>query len=591
MMIQKWPATWTVRQLACLSVAAFLATMSGCGGSDSDMVTAETSKYQAADDTGSGSAADSAGAVDSSATGVNGGLATGGETPPSQPPAIPSDQLDSHEVPDGTPEELLAFIEKMNKEITVIQQDGVMMSQQGRSPAEISSLLQEKMGNVALAKLKAADKIISGENTTSDNRRRGIEAKLGAMRLLTQLSGGTDEWPGKVRAFAQSLTLDKDPKIALQGRIILLGFRLGDLKRGEQNFGILMNEIKVLLADENRDRGVLDITQTTAMEFQNAGRLDEAKEAFLAIAAAFKDHPDKSLAAGSENISNWLAIQELELNQKFEAVVKNEAGSDEALVTAMKSILLDTPNPGEVVLDEAQQILGLLEQTGKYQLGLQIAQLMEQGFQNSENEQLKQSSAEISSGAKQRMGLVGKPLEVEGKNLDGSDFDFSKYKGKVVLLDFWATWCGPCLEELPNIRSNYEAYKAKGFEVIGVNLDQDPQALSGFLTSQQLPWANIRGSEMAKKCGVDTIPFVVLLDQNGVVIDLHVRENVLGEKLNKLLGPPAAAPGVDQPDLNAPTTDKSSSNDRRRMGGSLLEFAAISPDGGGDESDTLFFSR
>ncbi len=191
MMIQKWP----VRQLACLSVAALLATMSGCGGSDSDMVTAESSKYQAADDSSSGYGND---AVDSSGTSTaNGGPTEGGGAPPAQPPAIPSDQLDTHEVPDGTPEELLAFIEKMDKAMMIVQQDGAMMLQQGRSQAEIGSLLQEKMGNLALAKLKAADKIINGEATTPEDRRRGIEAKLASMGLLTQLSGGTDEWPGK----------------------------------------------------------------------------------------------------------------------------------------------------------------------------------------------------------------------------------------------------------------------------------------------------------------------------------------------------------------------------------------------------------
>jgi thiol-disulfide isomerase/thioredoxin len=162
----------------------------------------------------------------------------------------------------------------------------------------------------------------------------------------------------------------------------------------------------------------------------------------------------------------------------------------------------------------------------------------------------------------------------------------------VVLLDFWATWCGPCLEELPNIRKNYEAYKSKGFEVIGVNLDQDPQALSEFLTSQQLPWINIRGNEMAERCGVDTIPFVVLLDQNGVVADLHVRGQVLGEKLAKLLGPPDAVDsGSTQPGTGTPGTDQSSSNVRHPAGGSWQSLASIPAADDGDDRDPLFFSN
>ncbi len=407
--------------------------------------------------------------------------------------------------------------------------------------------------------------------------------------MLTQLTGG-DVWPDKARAFAQTLTTDKDPSIAIQGRTILFGFKIGDLKLGEQDYSGLMNDLKALLANEHRDRGVLDITQTAALEFQQAGRLDDAKEALRLIAAAFKDHADKSLASDSEDITSWLAILDLGLDRKIEAVARNEEGADEALMSAMKAALLETGTPSEVVLEEANSVLGMLEQTGKYQLGIQIAQLVQQAFQNSSDERLKTSAEAVAAGALQRMELVGKPLVIEGENLDGSDFDFSKYKGKVVLVDFWATWCGPCLEELPNIRSNYDAYKAKGFEVVGINLDQDRQALSNFLTSQSPPWVTIRGNEMAKKCGVEAIPFVILLDQNGVVLDLHVRGQVLGEKLKELLGPPAAAPDSGQPDLQPPATDQSSAIPYRATASSLAQFATVDQSACRNPGDSLFFS-
>jgi thiol-disulfide isomerase/thioredoxin len=551
------------------------------------MVTAETSKYQVADGTDGDAGADTTGT-----TGSSGGTAAGSGSAPSQPPALPSGQLDSHEVPDGTAEELLAFIEKMKKELMVIQQDGAMMSQQNRSVAEVNAMLQEKLGSVAQAQLKAADKIMAKDGTPTELRRRAIDAKLSAMGMLTGLSGGATEWPDKVRAFAQSLSLDKDPQVALQGRTILLGFRVGDLNRGDQNYEILMNELNALLADENRDRGVMDIAQTTAMRFQDAGRLDVAQEAFRAIAAAFKDHSDPTLATEAKNITDWLATQELELNRKVEAVAGNKAGADEALAEAMKTVLLDNADPGEVILEESRQVVGQLERIGKYQLGVQIAQMVEQAFQNSDNEGLKQMATNLCTGAIRRMELVGKPLAVEGSTLDGKAIDLSNYQGKVVLLDFWATWCGPCMEELPNLRRIYEAYHPHGFEVIGINLDDEPQALSDFLTSQQLPWVNIRGREMAQKCGVDTIPFVVLLDQNGNVLDLHLTGQALEEKLTKLLGPPASAatPDAGQPNLNAPKTNQSSLHRRRGAAASMNLFAAATP-GLDGEGESLFFSR
>ena len=89
--------------------------------------------------------------------------------------------------------------------------------------------------------------------------------------------------------------------------------------------------------------------------------------------------------------------------------------------------------------------------------------------------------------------LVGKPFQFSGVTVDGQPLDLSRYQGKVVLIDFWATWCGPCREEMPNIFANYQQHYKDGFEVIAVSVDQDLEALSEFVTKDEAALGRGRG--------------------------------------------------------------------------------------------------
>ena len=91
-------------------------------------------------------------------------------------------------------------------------------------------------------------------------------------------------------------------------------------------------------------------------------------------------------------------------------------------------------------------------------------------------------------GAKLNQPMVGSKLEIAFTSSAGDEIDLSKMNDKVVLVDFWATWCGPCVAEMPTVIAAYEKYHDKGFEVIGISLDQDRDALDKFTKERGMTW-------------------------------------------------------------------------------------------------------
>lgn len=137
---------------------------------------------------------------------------------------------------------------------------------------------------------------------------------------------------------------------------------------------------------------------------------------------------------------------------------------------------------------------------------------------------------------------VGKPFpDFAEKDLAGNPLSVSAYKGKVVLVDFWATWCGPCVGELPNVLAAYKKYHGKGFEIVGISLDQDQAKLTAFLKEQGMTWAQFfdgKGwdNKLAVRYGIESIPATFLLDGEGHIIARNLRGKALDEELTRRLG-------------------------------------------------------
>lgn len=135
--------------------------------------------------------------------------------------------------------------------------------------------------------------------------------------------------------------------------------------------------------------------------------------------------------------------------------------------------------------------------------------------------------------------MIGKPLAIRFKAVDGREIDLAKMGGKVVLVDFWATWCGPCVQELPNVLSAYEKLNPKGFEILGISFDKDKDRLLAFVKDHKMTWpqyfdGKVWENELGKQFGIQGIPAMWLVDKKGILRDINARADLAG-RVEKLL--------------------------------------------------------
>ena len=144
------------------------------------------------------------------------------------------------------------------------------------------------------------------------------------------------------------------------------------------------------------------------------------------------------------------------------------------------------------------------------------------------------------TGALSRLDLLGKSFALAGTAVGGGQINTASYRGRVMLVVYWATWCKPCLEDLPQLKALYKEYQSQGFEILGVNLDTTSEVIQPYLEQHQINWAQVHEpggleSPPGRQFGIFTLPTMFLVDKTGKVASSNVSIAELKAALPELL--------------------------------------------------------
>jgi thiol-disulfide isomerase/thioredoxin len=408
-------------------------------------------------------------------------------------------------------------------------------------------------GGLRLGRMKrSAGQRLAESPTASEKQRKS--GKIAQLVALSHMSGlGDVESAKELERYAAELVNSGDPDLSHQSRVVLLGFELQSLQNGQNaDPNVLLEQIEGLFQrPEDLNFPEFMVLQQADQVLTQMGFAEAAKQVREILVTEYRTSADPQLRGEA-----WLIeTRGSQAYQNFLIAFNNLGSEAFDNATAMAAVRgLYSEFPSIQTIEQIANTVSNIEYSGQVELSRDIVSFINTALEDhpdSDHADIEKILADHTA----RVSLLNKPFQLNGiTGFDGSGFQLGDYAGKVVLVDFWASWCVPCLREIPTIRALYAQLNAEGFEVISVNMDENLATAREFVQVQAFPWRTYHSQDedalgfrapFAREMGISAIPFMVLVGRDGRVAAVHVRGQRLKPSVKALLGQkPDAAPAT-----------------------------------------------
>lgn len=281
-------------------------------------------------------------------------------------------------------------------------------------------------------------------------------------------------------------------------------------------------------------------------------------EQYRQMQLAIRDASDRLVKLIADPVDPVRLQAELDVLASSAALMVNE--SEEAREEVASRVMALFEKKKELTLTDIQSgmmIAFYLELQPRKSPARDVYAMLEQRLEGDSREEMQALRLNLQANVR-RLELLGNKLPLDAKDIDGHRIKTEDFAGKFLLVEFFASWCQPCVAEVPRLKKHYAKYRDKGLEIISIGLDQDRAALDKYVADQILTWPvifdgdNPLEQKWQMKFGISSLPSILLLNKEGVVVSLEARGPELDRLMERIFEMPTPADAPKPADPSAP---------------------------------------